>query len=204
MKTTRKSYPSDVPDAEWQFLAPFFTFTREDAPQREIRCTTSSTRCVSSAVFGDICRMTFRLGRLLSASPAMEFSRASFWVTHDLRVIVRIIEDLQSQSSDVIFDARTMQSTPESVARAGFDGSKKKEKRSKTHAAVDTLGSFDGDARQRNRAQPGAGSSEAGSRDDRRNRRDRVRGPRIHAGEEPAAGAKSRSCPWASALSMIS
>jgi hypothetical protein len=39
----------------------------------------------------------------------------------------------------VIFDARTLQSTPESGGRAGYDGHKRK-KGSKTHVAVDTLG----------------------------------------------------------------
>lgn len=35
MNTTRKSYPSDVTDAEWEFLVPYLTLMREDAPQRE-------------------------------------------------------------------------------------------------------------------------------------------------------------------------
>ena len=35
MNTTRKSYPSDVTDAEWDFLLPYLTLMREDAPQRE-------------------------------------------------------------------------------------------------------------------------------------------------------------------------
>ena len=35
MSTTRKSYPSDVSDAEWEFLLPYLTLMREDAPQRE-------------------------------------------------------------------------------------------------------------------------------------------------------------------------
>src|SRR3974377_1961292 len=39
----------------------------------------------------------------------------------------------------VILDSRTLQSTPESGGRAGFDGHKKR-KGSKVHAAVDTLG----------------------------------------------------------------
>jgi transposase len=39
----------------------------------------------------------------------------------------------------VILDSRTLQSTPESGARAGFDGHKKKQG-SKVHVAVDTLG----------------------------------------------------------------
>ena len=36
-------------------------------------------------------------------------------------------------------DSRTMQSTPESGARAGYDGAKRR-KGAKVHAAVDTLG----------------------------------------------------------------
>jgi len=35
MSTTRKPYPSDVSDAEWEFLVPYLTLMREDAPQRE-------------------------------------------------------------------------------------------------------------------------------------------------------------------------
>ena len=34
MDTTRKSYPSDVSDTEWDFLLPYLTLMREDAPQR--------------------------------------------------------------------------------------------------------------------------------------------------------------------------
>jgi transposase len=43
------------------------------------------------------------------------------------------------EPSAVILDARTLQSSPESRGRAGYDGHKKK-KGSKTHMAVDTLG----------------------------------------------------------------
>ena len=39
----------------------------------------------------------------------------------------------------MILDSRTLQSTPESGARAGFDGARKR-KGSKVHIAVDTLG----------------------------------------------------------------
>ena len=31
----RKSYPSDVSDEEWSFVAPYLTLMKEDAPQRE-------------------------------------------------------------------------------------------------------------------------------------------------------------------------
>ena len=41
----------------------------------------------------------------------------------------------------MIVDSRTVQSTPESGSRAGFDGAKKR-KGSKVHVAVDTLGNL--------------------------------------------------------------
>jgi len=31
----RKTYPSDVSDEEWAFVAPYLTLMKEDAPQRE-------------------------------------------------------------------------------------------------------------------------------------------------------------------------
>jgi len=35
MSLTRKSYPSDASDAEWEFLLPYLTLMRQDAPQRD-------------------------------------------------------------------------------------------------------------------------------------------------------------------------
>ena len=32
---TRKPYPSDVSDEEWEFVAPYLALVREDAPQRD-------------------------------------------------------------------------------------------------------------------------------------------------------------------------
>jgi hypothetical protein len=31
----RKPYPSDVPDEEWAFVAPYLALIHEDAPKRE-------------------------------------------------------------------------------------------------------------------------------------------------------------------------
>lgn len=62
-------------------------------------------------------------------------------IAHDLRVILRFIEGRDDQPSAVILDGRTLQSTPESGGRAGYDGAKKK-KGSKVHIAVDTLGNL--------------------------------------------------------------
>jgi transposase len=62
-------------------------------------------------------------------------------VTHDLRILVRLLDQRNAQPSAVILDARTLQSTPESGGHAGYDGAKKK-KGSKVHVAVDTLGNL--------------------------------------------------------------
>src|SRR5436189_1477006 len=57
----------------------------------------------------------------------------------DLRHILRLIRERIEEPSAVILDGRTIQSTPESGARAGYDGHKRR-KGSKVHIAVDTLG----------------------------------------------------------------
>ena len=62
-------------------------------------------------------------------------------ITHDLRMIVRLVDGREAQPSATILDGRTLQSTPESGARAGYDGAKKKNG-SKVHLAVDTLGNL--------------------------------------------------------------
>ena len=47
-------------------------------------------------------------------------------MAHDLRAILRLVVDRKADPSAVIMDSRTLQSTPESGARAGFDGHKKR------------------------------------------------------------------------------
>ena len=58
---------------------------------------------------------------------------------HDLRALLRLAKGKHEQPTAAIFDGRTVQSTPESGERAGYDGYKRK-KGSKIHLAVDTLG----------------------------------------------------------------
>ena len=60
-------------------------------------------------------------------------------MAHDLRILLRLFAGKRGQPSAVILDGRTVQSTPESGARAGYDGYKRR-KGSKVHIAVDTLG----------------------------------------------------------------
>src|SRR5215218_4297440 len=60
-------------------------------------------------------------------------------MVHDLRLLLRLSEGRASEPTAAILDSRTLQSTPESGSRGGYDGAKRK-KGSKVHAAVDTLG----------------------------------------------------------------
>ena len=143
MSTKRKSYPSDVSDVEWEFLVPYLTLMREDAPQRE-----HSLRDVFDAL-----RYVVKTGCQWDFMPhdfppwGAVYQQARRWVAagvfediaHDLRMILRMVDEREGQPTAAILDGRTLQSTPESGGRAGFDGAKKK-KGSKVHIAVDTLG----------------------------------------------------------------
>jgi transposase len=60
-------------------------------------------------------------------------------VVRDLRMLIREINDRMQQPRAAILDRRTLQSSPESGGRAGYDGHKRR-KGSKVHLAVDTLG----------------------------------------------------------------
>jgi transposase len=145
MSTTRKPYPSDVPDGEWEFLLPYLTLMRADAPQRS-----HDLREVFNAI-----RYVVRTGCQWRMLPhdlpdwTVAYQQARRWfqagvfeeVAHDLRMILRLVEGREAQPSATILDGRTLQSTPESGRRAGYDGAKKKNG-SKVHAAVDTLGNL--------------------------------------------------------------
>jgi transposase len=60
-------------------------------------------------------------------------------IVQDLRAVLRLAHGRTAEPSAVIFDSRTLQSTPESGTRAGYDGAKRR-RGSKVHTAVDTLG----------------------------------------------------------------
>ena len=82
MNTTRKSYPSDVSDADWAFLAPYLTLMREDAPQRDhpIReLYNGLCYVVKTVANGVLCRTIFLRGRQFIskrvAGTTQEFSK---------------------------------------------------------------------------------------------------------------------------------
>jgi transposase len=139
----RDPYPSDVSDEEWAFVAPYLTLMRPDAPQRvyELR-----------EVFNGV-RWLVRAGAPWRLMPndlppwhilydqTQRWRRAGVFASlvADLRALLRLLADRDVAPSAAIFDSRTLQSSPESGARAGYDGAKRR-KGSKVHLAVDTLG----------------------------------------------------------------
>ena len=139
----RKAYPSDVSDDEWAFVAPYLTLMSEDAPQRVY-----SLREVFNGL-----RWMVRAGAPWRMMPndlppwEMVYQQTQRWIkagvfeamVHDLRALLRLAQGRKEQPTAVILDSRTLQSSPESGQRAGYDGHKRK-RGSKTHMAVDTLG----------------------------------------------------------------
>jgi len=143
MNEQRKGYPSDVSTEEWNFCVSYLTLMDEGAPQRVY-----PLREVFNAL-----RYMVKVGCPWRMMPHdlppwnLVYQQTRRWIkagsfeamVHDLRAILRLALERTADPSAVILDSRTVQSTPESGARGGFDGHKKR-KGSKVHAAVDTLG----------------------------------------------------------------
>jgi transposase len=140
---TRKPYPTDVSDEEWAFVAPYLALVRQDAPQRryELREVFNALRWIVRA--GAPWRLlptNFPPWQAVSQQARRWLAAGVFeTMAHDLRMLLREAEDRMPQPQAVIFDSRTVQSTPESGAGAGYDGHKRRKGR-KTHVAIDTLG----------------------------------------------------------------
>lgn len=140
---SRAPYPSDVSDEEWAIVAPYLTLMTEDAPPRAypLRELFNGLRWMIRA--GAPWRM---MPQNLPPWHAV-YEQTQRWIAagcfaalvHDLRVLIRLGEHRAPQPSAVIIDSRTLQSTPESGGRAGWDGAKRR-KGSKVHMVVDTLG----------------------------------------------------------------
>ena len=138
-----RTYPSDVKDEEWAFVAPYLCLMSEDAPQRDyaLRDMFNALRYLAhtgcpwrylphdlppwAAVYQQWTR--WRDARVFEA------------IVHDLNVLQRLLLERPATPSAIVLDGRTLQSTPESGHRAGWDGAKRR-KGSKAHIAVDTLG----------------------------------------------------------------
>ena len=140
---TRQAYVSDVSDEEWDFVAPYLSLMREDAPQR---------RHALRELFNGL-RFIARGGLQWRLMPhdlppwQAVYQQTRRWlaagvfaaIVHDLRQLLRLAKGRAATPTAAILDSRTLQSTPESGSRAGYDGAKRKQG-SKIHLAVDTLG----------------------------------------------------------------
>jgi transposase len=139
----RKPYPSNVSDDEWAFVAPYLTLMTAEAPQRvhDLHEVFNGLRWIVRA--GAPWRM------MPNDLPPWEavYQQTQRWLTagvfatmvHDLRTLLRLATGRNAQPSAVILGSRTLQSSPESGHRAGYDGAKRN-RGSKVHVAVDTLG----------------------------------------------------------------
>ena len=139
----RKAYPSDVSDEEWAFAAPYLTLMTEEAPQRDhsLREVFNGLRYIARS--GAAWRlMPYDLPPWYTVyQQTQQWLKAGVFeaMVQDLRALLRVAQGRNANPSAAIFDGRTLQSTPESGERAGYDGAKRKRGR-KTHIAVDTLG----------------------------------------------------------------
>jgi transposase len=124
-------------------VAPYLTLMREDAPQRD-----HSLREVFNGL-----RWIVRSGAEWRLMPHdlppwyTVYQQTQRWfkagcfeaIVHDLRRLLREIEERAPDPTAAVLDSRTLQSSPESGGRAGYDGYKRRTG-SKVHLAVDTLG----------------------------------------------------------------
>ena len=142
---SRKVYPTDVSDEEWAFVVSYLTLLREDVPQRvhALRDLFDAVRWMVKA--GCPWRMLpgdFPPWQAVEQQAKRWMAAGCFEVmVHDLREMLRVLQERSLRPTAAIFDGRTMQSSPESGGRAGYDGHKRK-KGSKVHVAVDTLGNL--------------------------------------------------------------
>jgi transposase len=143
MMTTRKPYPSDVSDDEWALVAPYLTLLPDSAKQRQ-----HSLREAFNGL-----RYLVRYGVAWRAMPNdlppwhAVYDQAQRWLraccfemlAADLRAVLRLADGRTEEPTAAVLDSRTLRSTPESGARAAWDGHKRM-RGSKLHMAVDTLG----------------------------------------------------------------
>ena len=143
MTHDRKPYPSDVSDDEWSLVVSYLTLMTEDAPHRDYRLR---------ELFNGL-RYLVRYGITWRAMPndlppwSAVYQQTQRWLAarcfetlaQDLRGVLRLAADRPADPTAAIIDSRTLRFTPESGARAGYDGAKRK-RGSKVHMAVDTLG----------------------------------------------------------------
>lgn len=140
---TRLPYRSDVDDETYLFMLPYLLLVPEDAPQRKYPLREVLNAALWIGRTGsqwDMLPHDFPPYKIVHQQVMRWFEHGCFEnIAHDLEMLTREETGRNSVPSVAIIDSRTLQSTPESGHRAGYDGAKRR-KGSKIHAAVDTMG----------------------------------------------------------------
>ena len=142
MSGSHESYPSDVSDDKWTLVAPYLTLLPENAGQRSYPLREVFNRLCYIVKTDAPCRWMPN-----DLPPRRSFiSRRNAGFVRDVlkrsrRIcgcccVCRLGHEAQPRAA--IIDSRTLRSTLESGARAGYDGAKCK-KGSKLHLAVGIL-----------------------------------------------------------------
>ncbi len=143
MLSERKPYKSDLDDETYLFILPYFLLAPEDAHQRvyPIREVLNAALWIGrTGSQWEYLPHDFPPYKIVHQQLMRWFERGCFEnLAHDLHSLVREDALLEGVPTVAIVDSRTLQSTPESGERAGYDGGKRR-KGSKIHAAVDTMG----------------------------------------------------------------
>jgi transposase len=136
-------YPSDVSDEEWAFIAPYLTLLAADALQRghDLRAVLNALGYLAHG------GVPWRYRPHDFPPWPAAYRRARRWMdagsfeaaVHGLRLLARAPKGRRPRPSAPILDARVAQSSPESGARAGYSGARRRTG-AKGPAAVDTLG----------------------------------------------------------------
>jgi transposase len=123
---SRKPYPTDVSDDEWAVVSPYLTLMDEEAPQRRY-----PLREVFNALLWIVrAGAPWRLVPTNLPPLPTVYQQARRWVeagcfealVHDLRLLLRLAKGRAGQPSAASFDARVLQSSPESGARGATTG----------------------------------------------------------------------------------
>jgi len=138
-----RTYPSDVSNEEWALVVPYLALLPLDAPQRkhDLRAAFNALRwMVRTGAPWEYLPHDF-------PPPAVVREQARRWIdrccfenlVHDLRELLRLNDERKAQPSATVIDSRFVPGSPESGHRTKYNGHKR-QKGSKVHAVVDTLG----------------------------------------------------------------
>ena len=198
MGKERRGYPSDVSEEEWALCAPYLTLLKEEAPQRE-----HSLRAVLDALRYLVrpgCEWRMRPNDLPPWAAVHQQTQRGIKagcfeaLAHDLREVLRVAAGREARPTAAILDSRTLQSTPTSEARAGYDGATRPQRCEgacrRGHARPRARPA--GERGQRAGPRPGRGARRGRAGGHGRKRRAGLRRPRLHRRHRRRSGRHAR------------